>query len=76
MTVAESEITAKVEVATFIDGPKAGQKVEGPFVEGLLYSYDDVEYVCDTTFEGRFILYENRDSSYDLLVSMLPGFYF
>lgn len=76
MTIDESEIIETVEVATFIDGPNVGQDVEGTFIDGVVYKYDEVEYMCTTTFEGNLVLSENTDIAHRLLVSMLPSFYF
>ena len=63
-------------VAKFITGPHQGEEVEGTFIEGLLYHYDGVEYLCHEGPDGNLVLYENRNVVSDILTSSLPTFYF
>lgn len=74
MTVEVTLIEPKVHIAKFIEGPRAGEEVEGPFIEGLMYEYDDVHYLC-TQIDDQYVLREVRDNTYDLLATMLPIFY-
>lgn len=72
----DTETENDVDVATFVNGPNAGQISEGEFVSGVVYTYDDGEYMCDVSVDGNFILYQNKDTAYELLTTMVPSIYF